>query len=180
MLRKISQVNPAHIEELREFCQQMIPMMNYDVSNYSPNRKRIWLFHEVNLKTSEISLGYFDQRLWAFCQKVYPDCNIGLMSYGGKGLDSDGLIGLHRDHSYSQPMPQARFAHARTVNLGDSIFGYDLKRQGGEVKQYHLKDGEIIEFNCKHSHSLLAINSDIRFGINLWKLNPEKGFKPLF
>lgn len=173
MLRKISKVSPAHIEELRAFCQKMIPNMTDDVSNYSPNRKRIWLFHEVNLKTSEVSLGYFDQRLWAFCQKVYPGCNIGLMSYGGKGLDSDGLIGLHRDHSYSQPI-------ARTVNLGDSTFGYDLNRQGGEVKQYHLQDGEIIEFNCKHRHSLIAIHSDIRFGINLWKLNQEKGFKPLF
>jgi hypothetical protein len=173
MLRKLGNVNSANLDELKSFCQDLIPLMTDDVSNYSKGRKRIWLFHEVNLSNGEVTRGFFDQRLWQFCQKVFPGCNVGLMSYGGKDLASDGLIGFHRDHSYSQPI-------ARTVNLGESIFGYDLNRQGGDVKYYKLGDGEIIEFNCKHRHSLVEIKSDIRFGINLWKLNENKGFKPLF
>ena len=170
MIKKIGQINPVNLEELRELAMEMIPLMEHDHSNYGKNRKRIWLFHEVNLKTSEISKGYFNQRLWNLAQRF--GCNIGLMSYGGKSLDSDGLIGWHRDHAYAMPT-------AYTINLGEATFGYDLERNGGNRQTFTLRDGEVWTFNSKHLHSLIEIHSEIRIGINLWKLNESKGFKPI-
>lgn len=177
-IKLINKVDSKTLEELRSFCQSLKPRMELDHSNYAKGRRRLWLFHECNLRNTELTRGFFDKRLWDFCQRVFPGCNIGLISYGGEG--STGTIDWHRDHSYSQPI-------ARTINLGESTFGYDLKRDGGiktdtnqDRKQFKLRDGEIIEFNCKHPHALLSIDSKERFGINLWKLNESKGYKPLF
>jgi len=170
MIEKISRISSDTLEELRELCFSMIPLMQDDHSNYAKGRKRLWLFHEVNLKTSEITEGYLNERLWKLAQRF--GCNIGLMSYGGKSMDSNGLIGWHRDHSYAMPT-------AFTINLGSATFGYDLKREGGDRQNFILNDGEIFKFNCKHPHSLIEIHSDIRFGINLWTLNEWKGFHPI-
>ena len=170
MIQKIGKISSANLEELRELCFSIMPLMQEDHSNYAKGRKRIWLFHEVNLKTSQITEGDFNERLWHLAQRF--GCNIGLMSYGGKSLDSNGLIGFHRDHSYA-------IEQAITINLGSSTFGYDLQRNGGDRRLFELNDGEVIQFNCKHLHSLVEIQSEIRFGINFWKLNTAKGFKPL-
>ncbi|MGL5034282.1 MAG: hypothetical protein ACRC6M_10845 [Microcystaceae cyanobacterium] len=177
MIKKIGIIQKDTLEELRELCFSMIPLMQDDVSNYSKGRKRAWLFNEVNLKTSEITKGYFSDRLFKLAQRF--GCNIGLISYGGKSLDSNGLISWHRDHTYALPT-------AYTINLGSATFGYDLNREGGvrtdekrDRKLFQLNDGEIFQFNCKHPHSLIEIHSDIRFGINLWQLNEAKGFKSL-
>ena len=170
-IKLISKVDSKTLEELRNFCQSIKPRMELDHSNYAKGRRRLWLFHECNLSNTELTRGFFDQRLWKFCQRVFTGCNIGLISYGGEG--STGTIDWHRDHTYSQ-------AIARTINLGEAIFGYDLNRQSGERKEFNLNDGEIIEFNCKHLHALLKIVSKERFGINLWQLNESKGYKSLF
>ncbi len=177
-IKSISKVDSKTLEQLRSFCQSLKPKMELDVSNYAKGRRRLWLFHESNLRNTELTRGFFDKRLWDFCQRVYPSCNIGLLTYGGEG--STGLIDWHRDHSYAQPI-------ARTINLGEAIFGYDLKREGGiktdanrDRQNFKLEDGEIIEFDCKHPHALLKILSNERFSINLWKLNKSKGYKPLF
>jgi hypothetical protein len=172
-IKLINKVDSKSLEELRSFCQSIKPYMTSDNSNYAKGRKRLWLFHECNLRNTELIRGFgiFDNRLRNFCQRVFPGCNIGLISYGGEG--STGTIDWHRDHTYSQPI-------ARTINLGESTFGYDLNREGGDRRELKLRDGEIIEFNCKHPHALLSIDSKERFGINLWKLNESKGYKPLF
>jgi hypothetical protein len=179
-IKLINKVDSKSLEELRSFCQSIKHHMTLDNSNYAKGRKRLWLFHECNLRNTDLirGFGFFDKRLWNFCQRAYPGCNIGLLTYGGEG--STGLIDWHRDHTYAQPI-------ARTVNLGEAIFGYDLKRDGGiktdtisDRKEFKLNDGEIIEFNCKHPHALLKIVSKERFSINLWKLNESKGYKPLF
>ena len=170
-IKSISKVDSRTLEELRSFCQSLKPKMELDVSNYAKGRRRLWLFHESNLRNTELTRGFFDKRLWDFCQRAYPGCNIGLLTYGGEG--STGTIDWHRDHSYAQPI-------ARTINLGEAIFGYDLKRESGDRKEFKLSDGEIIEFNCKHTHALLKIVSNERFSINLWRLNESKGYNPLF
>jgi len=121
-IKSISKVDSKSLEQLRSFCQSLKPRMELDVSNYAKGRRRLWLFHESNLRNTELTRGFFDKRLWDFCQRAYPGCNIGLLTYGGEG--STGLIDWHRDHSYAQPI-------ARTINLGESTFGYDLKREGG-------------------------------------------------
>jgi hypothetical protein len=166
-LKLVSRVKSETLTDLKSFCRRNIELMSCDVSSYAKGRYRLWLFHECNLKTGKITKGYYDDRLWNFCQRVYSGTNIGLLTFGGKvgNIQSTGLIQLHRDHSYSQVI-------ARTVNLGSCIFNYD-------GKDYQLNDGDIIEFNCKKLHGVTKILSEERFSINLWKLNEVKGYKPV-
>lgn len=157
-------------ESLFRDCLDLIPKMPLDTSYSAKTRRRLWLNHEVHLRTGEISVGYQHDSIWNFCQKVYPGCDVGLISYGGSvdGIDSSGLIGWHRDHSYAMPK-------AIGINLGEAVFGYgELER-----KQYPLRNAHIFQFNCKVEHSLISIKSDLRFGIVLWKLNQEKGYQPI-
>ncbi|MFB2983402.1 hypothetical protein [Microseira sp. BLCC-F43] len=142
--------------------------MNPDVSNYAKGRYRLWLFHECNLKTGEITKAYYDSRIYQFSQRVFPGCNIGLLTFGGKhnGFTSHGKILPHRDHSYAMPI-------AKNVNLGKAIFGYGDR----DHKQYELSDGDIVEFNCKVFHSVPKILSQ-EISIVFWKLNEAKGYFP--
>ena len=151
-------------------CLTLVQHMELDVSNYARGRRRLWLNHEIDLRTGQISLGYQHKTIWKFCQKVYPGCDVGLISFGGSvnGIDSTGKIRWHRDHSYAMPK-------AITINLGDAAFGYGEP----ERKLYRLRNAQVVEFNCKVEHSLIEIRSDIRFGINLWRFNRAKGFEPI-
>jgi hypothetical protein len=165
MIKLIGKVKHETLDDLRNFCREATSIMSKDVSSYAKGRYRIWLFHECNLSNGKISKSYYDERLWNFCQRVYPETNIGLLTFGGNinGVFSTGLIKDHRDHEYAKPI-------AKTVNIGSCIFRYD-------DKEYQLNDGDIIEFNCKKIHGVSKILSEERFSINLWKLNEEKGYK---
>jgi len=167
-LKLVSKVKSETLADLRSFCRESVNLMTSDVSSYAQGRYRLWLFHECDLRTpGTITKAYQNDRLWNFCQRVYPGTNIGLLTFGGKigNIQSTGLIILHRDHSYSR-------AIARTVNIGSCIFNYD-------GKDYQLNDGDIIEFNCKKLHGVTKILSEERFSINLWQLNKEKGYFPI-
>ncbi|MDB9490754.1 hypothetical protein PN478_09490 [Dolichospermum circinale CS-534/05] len=163
-MKIISKVRRDTLDELKEYLKGLVPLMTPDVSSRS-TRYRMWIFNSCDLRNGTISPAYYEERLFRFCQKVYPGSNIGLISFGGQigGIKSDGLIGDHRDHSYGQPM-------ARTINVGKAIFRVD-------GIDYELNDGDIVEFNCKKIHSLVEIRSELRFGINLWKLNEDKGYR---
>ncbi|RMG12013.1 MAG: hypothetical protein D6728_07480 [Cyanobacteria bacterium J055] len=112
---------------------------------------------------NQILPGFEDDRLYQFAQKVYPGCDIGLITYHGMG--SNACIAPHRDDRYAQPI-------ARLVNLGNCTFGYCNSRIGNKLDRYQLVDGGIYEFNCKHVHSVLSCSQN-RFSIVLWKLRPE-------
>jgi len=163
----------SNIEELRQWCKEHIFLMSSDVSTYAQGRYRCWLFNEVNLKTGEVITAYEDDRIYQFSQRIYPGCNIGLLTFHGKYKDfftdvtSIGTIQPHQDHSYAMPI-------ARSVNLGNCIFGYG----DNDHQQYQLVDGQVTEFNCKVLHSVNHIQSDERFSIVFWKLNQAKGFYP--
>ena len=163
-MKLVSKVRENTLDELKNYFTSLIPLMSKDVSYKATDRYRMWIFNYCDLRNGEISNAYYNERLFRFCQRVYPGCNIGLLSFGGKvgQIKSSGLINDHRDHTYAQPI-------ARTVNIGECIFKID-------GISYKLNDGEIIEFNCKKIHSLEKIQSELRFGLNLWKLNEDKGF----
>ncbi|MDB9456914.1 hypothetical protein [Dolichospermum circinale] len=165
IMKIISKVRKDTLDELKEYLKSLVPLMTKDVSYKATDRYRMWLFNHCDLRNGQISPAYYNERLFRFCQRVYPGCNIGLLSFGGQvnGIKSSGLIDDHRDHSYSQPI-------ARTVNIGEAIF-----RVNGV--DHELNDGQIIEFNCKQIHSLTEIRSELRFGLNLWKLNEQKGYR---
>ncbi len=168
-LRKLTTVeNP---EALRAYCQSLKSQLIPDHSNYAKGRYRLWLFHEVDFRNGQLSKGYFDDRIYNFSQRVYPGCDIGLLTFGGSLADgkiSDGRIELHRDHTYANPK-------AISINLGEAIFTYGEP----EPKDYLLADGDITEFNCKVLHAVKEILTPERFSLVFWKLNESKGYKPL-
>jgi len=161
----------SNTQVLWDWCKRMKSHLIKDYSNYAKGRYRKWLFHEVDFRNGNLTKGYIDKNIWNLAQKIYPGSNIALLTYGGKmsnGLMSDGRIDLHRDHTYAMPK-------AVSINLGECVFTY------GEptLKDYYLKDGDIIEFNCKALHSVKEILSEERFSVVFWQLNKAKGFNSL-
>ncbi|MFB2891957.1 hypothetical protein ACE1CI_03320 [Aerosakkonemataceae cyanobacterium BLCC-F50] len=168
-IKLVGQVR-TNIEDLRQWCGDRINQMTLDKSSYVDGRYQLWLFHQCNLKTGEITKGYSDDRITKFSQRIYPGCNIGLLTFHGSksGISSNGSIKPHRDHSYAIPI-------SRSVNLGRCVFGYGDEEQN----QYKLDDGDIIQFNCKVLHSVPKILTAERFSIVFWKLNQSKGYLPI-
>lgn len=162
MKRLMKQI--PNIEQFRDYCRSLVPLMKPSHSTLTGRRLELWLFNEVHLGSGKVSPGYFDSRLYNFCQRIYPGCNIGLLTYHGElGGGSSGLIKPHRDHGYAKP-------RAVSINLGEAEFAVD-------GKLYKLSDGDICEFNCKLTHSIPRILSSERFSLVLWQLNEAKGYR---
>lgn len=157
MLRIINKVDLNSIEALRAWCRERIADMSQDVSRYAPGRMRMWLFAECNLRQTNARVypAYTDSRIEKFAQRIFPGCDIALISFNGQ-------IDWHRDHNYATTT-------ARAVNLGQAKFGIGLPNDRQIID---LQDGDIYEFNCKSPHSILW-HSQERFSITFWKMRPE-------
>ena len=145
--------------QVQAYCLGLLDRFTLDYSSYALGRRRLWLFSEVDLRSGKISQGYSDRYLEELCQFIYPGCTQGLISYHGtiKGVKSNGSIKPHRDHSCVQRV-------ARTLNIGEC--GFICGDDSAE-----LRDGQIIEFDCKKLHSVSDCSIG-RVAINLWKLKP--------
>ena len=153
-----------NIEQFRDYCRSLVPLMKPSHSSLTGRRLELWLFNEVHLGSGKVTAGYFDSRLYDFCQRIYPGSNIGLLTYHGElGGGSSGLIKPHRDHGYAMP-------RAVSINLGEAEFAVD-------GKLYKLGDGDICEFNCKLTHSVPRILTPERFSLVLWQLNEARGYR---
>ena len=153
-----------NIEQFRDYCRSLVPLMKPSHSSLTGRRLELWLFNEVHLGSGKVTAGYFDDRLYDFCQRIYPGSNIGLLTYHGElGGGSSGLIKPHRDHGYAMP-------RAVSINLGEAEFAVD-------GKLYKLGDGDICEFNCKLTHSVPRILTPERFSLVLWQLNEARGYR---
>jgi len=153
-----------NIAELKQYLRGLVNEMEYSHSSLTKKRLELWIFNKIHLGNGHVSAGYFDQRLYDFCQRLYPGCDVGLLTYHGKERGgSCGLIAPHRDYSYGQPM-------AVLLNIGMAEFAIN-------DKTYVLNDGDIMKFNCKLLHAVPRIMSEERFSLVLWKLNQAKGFK---
>lgn len=149
MLEKIARISSDTLEDLRLHCRKLREIMTSDVSNYSKGRQQLWLFNRCDLRRSaQIFEAYYDERIYQLSQRIYPGCNIGMLTY-------NGLIKRHRDHNYAMP-------EACLLNLGEADFSYD-------DELYRLKDGEIFKFNCKRPHAVERISEE-RYSIVFWKL----------
>ena len=150
--------------EFKKYLRSLIAKMEYSHSSLTNKRLELWLFNKVHLGNGQVTPGYFNIRLYDLCQRIYPGCDIALLTYHGKERGgSCGLIAPHRDHGYAQPM-------AVSLNLGVAEFVID-------GKTHVLNDGEIVKFNCKLSHAVPRILSEERFSLVLWKLNEVKGYR---
>jgi hypothetical protein len=162
-MKRLTKTIP-NLEQFREFCQNRVDDMKPSFSSLTDRRLELWLFNSVHLGNGKVSPGYFDDRLYEFCQKIYPGCDIGLLTYhGDRNGGSSGVIRPHGDHAYAMP-------RAVNINLGVAEFSI-----GGKL--YKLNDGDIVEFNCKKSHAVPRVLSEERFSLVLWQLNESKGYR---
>ena len=162
-MRQIKKAIP-NLEEFRDYFRSLIPLMAPSHSSLTGRRLELWIFNQVNLGSGKVSPGFCDDRLYAFTQRIYPGCNIGLLTYhGSERGGSSGLIRSHRDHTYAMPQ-------ALSINLGIADF---------EINgvTHRLGDGDIWEFNCKEPHAIPAIHTAERFSLVLWQLNKRKGYE---
>jgi hypothetical protein len=82
-----------NIAEFKQYLRSLVPQMEYSYSSLTNKRLELWLFNKVHLGNGQVSPGYFDQRLYDFCQRLYENCNIGLLTYHGPERGgSGGLI----------------------------------------------------------------------------------------
>ncbi|MBE9128026.1 MULTISPECIES: hypothetical protein [unclassified Coleofasciculus] len=110
MLQLISVLGQAKRAAIREHLAQLDYNLESDVSSYARGRKRYWLEWEWDLKHKVFRNGVKDERLWTFCQRIFPGCQIGLVAKGDVGID------WHRDDSYAD-------WEAITINLGQTSVG---------------------------------------------------------
>ena len=162
-MEKIKKVIP-NLCEFKQYLRDLVGEMEYSHSSLTKKRLELWLFNTVHLGNGQVSPGFYDQRLYELCQRLYPGCDIGLLTYHGKERGgSCGLIAPHRDHGYGRPI-------AVSLNIGIAEFVVD-------GKSCVLNDGEIVKFNCKQLHSVPRIMSEERFSFVLWQLNQAKGYR---
>ena len=169
MFEIIGHLTPKNQTVIETKAQKLIKNMKLDVSSYAPGRYRIWLFHEANLRNPPtVKKAYFDNFWWRLSQKVYPGCQIGLLTFGDEAdsIKSDARISWHRDHSFALPI-------ARGINFGAKAkFGYDFHRQSGQKKTINLDSGDALKFDCKHLHSVIS-HEPGRFSLILWKVRQD-------
>lgn len=131
MFKILGTLTPKSQSILQRKAQNIIKEMQLDVSSYAPGRYRLWLFHEANLRNPPtVKEAYFDDFWWKLAQKIYPGCQIGLLTFGGEAgtIKSDARISWHRDHSFAMPITKG-------INFGGKAkFGYDFQRQSGDKK----------------------------------------------
>ncbi len=162
-MKRLAKTIP-NIEQFRDYCRSLLPLMKPSHSTLTTRRLELWLFNEVHLGNGTVKPAFFDSRLYDFSQRIYPGCNIGLLTYHGElGSGSSGLIKPHKDHAFAM-------SRAISINLGQAEFAINNKL-------YKLNDGYISEFNCKLTHSVPRILSPERFSLVLWQLNAAKGFR---
>ncbi len=168
MLKLIGVLRPDTCTAIREHLSQLDSHLEADISSYARGRKRYWLEWEWDLKHKVFRPGVRDERLWTFCQRIFPGCQIGLVAKGSVG------IGWHRDDSYAD-------WEAVTINLGQSQWGYDYQYPGYSWSQnrnpsnpviYDLPDGGVIKFNPKNPHAAINPASN-RYSINLWRISKK-------
>lgn len=170
-MQLVRKLNAESHQNLLEYLDNYLrPLLKPDVSNYAQKRQRLWLFHEANLgKEPAIKNGHWDEKLWRLSQKIYPECDIALISRHGD--DSDARIKYHRDATYALPP-------AIILNIGGkAIFSWNKNRSSQkdeEATKYLLEPGNIYAFDCKHRHALLEAEEG-RWGLILWQI--RKGDK---
>jgi|GEM_PF-137780 len=174
-IQLIGQLPQPMLDTLAARLETVKSSLNADVSNYARGRLSTWVGVQWDLKDKRfVPAGFWDAQLWEFGQRVYPGCQMLLLTYSGDGTG----IGLHRDDSY------ARF-EARTVSLETQntestwfmrqtypgmVFSKEQNEAAG-VHEFGLPSGSVITFNCKNQHAVEPGAG--RWSLNLWQVSDK-------
>lgn len=167
MLKKLQVLEEPRVTRLVSHLERHKDRLAPDVSRYAQGRQRYWLNYEWDLASKTFSHAVKDKRLWTFCKEVFPGADLGLVVYGGVGID------LHRDDSYADWLGVG-------VNLGKvEAWLYDCQypeyrwtsnQNPPNPKRYKLGVGDVFQFNTKNPHSAVNPAHD-RWALFLWRVS---------
>lgn len=166
-------------DSVLEHLSKMKSSLNTDVSQYAKGRQNFWLGTQWNLKDKQFQpSGTWNSQLWELCKKVYPDADIGLITYSGD--ETSAGIDLHRDDSYAAF--EARSVSIETVpgqttkwqmqQTYPAMGWVDKQNSKAPISNFELPSGSITSFNCKNPHA--AFPGKGRWSINLWKVSNKE------
>lgn len=169
---------PGHIPEILEAIY-LNGHLKPDPSNYAPGRLRGWFPMEWNLQTKQFMESSIQSHLlWSWCQRIWPEAEIGLITYSGATNTEPKGIKLHRDDSYGDfkavginVTGECRFTYLQSYRS----YEWDPQRDPEVERVINLKPGDVYTFNCKNRHS--AEPSPNRFAINLWHISKKTRHK---
>jgi hypothetical protein len=154
-MKIIRRISPERVLEIKEYIQvHLLPLATAEQAKCARGRLNLWLQAEPNYSTRKYKPAHTDQRLWRFCQKIYPEASLAQVYFA---THNHG-ISWHRDASYAKPK-------AFILNLGQVCL--QTRTESGALIDLELTGGEIIQFNCKLLHRATPCNED-RIGIGIW------------
>lgn len=131
------------------------PLASAEQAKCARDRLQLWLEAEPVYSTGKYRQARHDQRLWAFCKRIFPDAGLAQIYFATDGH----AIDWHRDAAYAH-------ASAMIINLGRVCL--ETIDQKKNLTSLELSGGEIIRFNSKLLHRAIH-RDDARIGIGLWK-----------
>lgn len=171
MLGIVKTISQEEIDEMLSIVKTA--QLTSDVSSYARGRQRIWLNMNWDLKKRKFDRDndcFRDDRLWSMILNVWPEAEIGLLTYSGD-KDPKGIF-LHRDDSYAdneswgiQLTGTCKFVYMDKVDKSDPNNSEEIRQE------LDLNPGDVFRFDCKCRHS--AVPSTGRYAINLWKISKK-------
>lgn len=152
----IKQLSPEKTQQIIKHIQYNLrPLATAEQAKCARGRMNLWLQAEPIYSSGKYKAAYTDNRLWQFCQRIFPSADLAQIYFAedGRGID------WHRDAAYAA-------ASAMILNLGATTL--ESQPVPGNIIRLDLKGGEIIRFNSKHLHRSIPID-DARIGIGLWQ-----------
>jgi hypothetical protein len=183
-IQVVARLSDDVVDALRDRLETIKPFLREDKSNYAPGRENVWVGCEWDLKNKQFKpAGFWDEELWKFCQRIYPGCQMVLLTYSGDGNQTEKGkgIGYHRDDSYAA-FPARNLTieksndSATTWGMKQQHPGMDFvpkDQQNQNLPEYifSIPSGTVTEFNCKNPHA--AAPNQERWSINLWKVSKK-------
>lgn len=150
-------------------------LLQPDQSNYAKGRLRAWIFYEWHLQRKEFLPPQIKSpKLEQWCKEIWPEAEIGLITFSGEEWSEPKGITLHRDDSYADfkavginVTGTCKFVYLESYPTYEWCKESDRKAETPHVG--FLKPGHVIEFNCKNRHS--ADPGPNRWNINLWHIS---------
>ena len=154
-MKVVKQLSPETQVKIKSHINiNLRPLAAKEQARCAKDRLNLWLQAEPDYRSRKYKKAHADERLWAFCQRLYPEAALAQVYF------ATGNIGIdwHRDASFAE-------RKAVIVNLGSVLLETEINSD--KRISLELTGGEVIEFNCKLPHRAVP-RSENRIGIAIW------------
>ncbi|MBC1224794.1 hypothetical protein GNF10_22225 [Nostoc sp. UCD121] len=148
------------LQSLHDWTHHQFGMKSMSSSRVAFDRTHKWFGYEVILlkPNAKINPGNWDERVNRLGDRIFPGWNCALLCHYRPG---GGMI-EHCDHSVFEPL-------VVLVNIGRATFR--IGKDEYHKEEYHLEDGQVIQFDSSIPHELLPVVSD-RWSLSFRRIKP--------